>query len=124
MIAPRGWLVPVAVLCLAIAGAGAVEARQAERQDPVVRVASTLPGSIYGVVLDEAGSPIDGVVISALGGATAFAVTDQAGQYHLTQLPPGPYVVRAHRDGFAQVRSTLINVRSAVRAPSPRRGEG
>lgn len=118
MIAPRAWLVPVAAICLATAGAGAVEARQADRQDPVVRVASTLPGSIYGVVLDEAGSPIDGVVISALGGATAFAVTDQAGQYHLMQLPPGPYVVRAHRDGFAQVRSTLINVRSAVRAPS------
>jgi hypothetical protein len=113
MFAPRGWIVPVTVICLA-AGAGAVEARQ----EPVVRMASVVPGAIYGVVLDETGSPIDGVVISALGGATAFAVTDRAGQYQLPQLPPGPYVVRAHREGFAQVRSTLINVRSAVRAPS------
>ena len=76
MFAPRAWIVPVTVICLA-AGAGAVEARQ----EPVVRVASVVPGAIYGVVLDETGSPIDGVVISALGGATAFAVTDRAGQY-------------------------------------------
>ena len=115
MFAPRAWLLPVTVICLAT-GAGLAEARQATRQDPVVRVASVVPGSIYGVVLDEKGSPIDGVVISALGGSTAFAVTDPAGQYQLPQLPPGPYVVRAHRDGFAQVRSTLVNVRSALRA--------
>jgi hypothetical protein len=116
MTAPRDWLI-LSVICLAT-GAGAAEARQVSRHDPVMRVASALPGSITGVVLDEAGSPIDGVVVSALGGATAFAVTDRAGQYQLPQLPPGPYVVRAHREGFAQVRSTLVNVQPAGRASS------
>ena len=77
MIAPRAWLVPVTVICLARWR----RRSRGARREPVVRVASALPGSIYGVVLDEAGSPIDGVVISALGGATAFAVTDRAGQY-------------------------------------------
>ncbi|MGD9902930.1 MAG: TonB-dependent receptor [Vicinamibacterales bacterium] len=117
MIARRVWLVPVTVICLAWAGVAAAQdpPRPAEA---VTRMAVTGPGVIYGVVLDEDGSPIDGVVISALGGATAFAVTDRAGQYQLTELPPGPYVVRAHRDGFAQGRSALVNVRSAVRAPS------
>ena len=119
MTAHRVWLLPVTVICLATAGVAPAQARQIEaNREPVVRVAAAQPGSIYGVVLDEAGSPIDGVVVSALGGATAFAVTDRAGQYRLTQLPPGPYVVRAHREGFAQVRSTLVNVRSEGRAPS------
>jgi hypothetical protein len=119
MIAPRVWLLPVTVICLASPSVASAQARQhAPAPEPVVRVAAAPLGSIYGVVLDDAGAPVDGVVISALGGASAFAVTDHAGQYHLTQLPPGPYIVRAHRDGFAQVRSTLVNVRSSGRAPS------
>jgi hypothetical protein len=118
MIALRVWLLPVSVICLSSAVTSAQVRQDDLAREPVVRVAAALPGSIYGVVLDEAGSPVDGAVISALGGATAFAVTDRAGQYHLTQLPPGPYVVRAHREGFAQVRSTLVNVRAAARAPS------
>jgi len=117
MIARRVWLLPVTVLCLAAAGPAAAQTGQ-RGAEPVTRMAAVAAGAIYGVVLDEAGSPIDGAVISALGGATAFAVTDRAGQYQLTQLPPGPYVVRAHREGFAQVRSTLVNVRPALRAPS------
>ena len=118
MIASRVWLLPVTALCLSTAVASAQVRHVDGEQDRVVRVAAALPGAIYGIVLDEAGGPVDGAVISALGGATAFAVTDRAGQYHLGQLPPGPYVVRAHREGFAQVRSTLVNVRAAGRAPS------
>ncbi|MCC6989119.1 MAG: TonB-dependent receptor [Acidobacteria bacterium] len=68
--------------------------------------------------MDDGGTPVEGAVVSALGGATAFAVTDRAGQYRLTDLPAGPYVVRAHRDGFAGARSSLVNVRPAAKAPS------
>lgn len=84
----------------------------------VVKVATAASGSIYGAVVDESGAPVEGAVVSALGGATAFAVTDSAGQYRLSDLPAGPYVVRAHRDGFAAVRSTLVNVRPSQKAPS------
>ena len=114
MIAPRVWLLPVTVICLATP-ARPRRRRARRRQDPVVRMASVgARRRSTAWCSTKPGSPIDGVVISALGGATAFAVTDRAGQYQLPQLPPGPYVVRAHRDGFAQVRSTLVNVRSAV----------
>jgi len=121
MIARRVWLLSATVLSLTSPGAGIGNAQvvlPASADVPVVRVAAVVVGSIYGVVLDEAGAPVDGAVVSALGGATAFAVTDRAGQYRLTDLPPGPYVVRAHHDGFAGARSTLINVRPAGRAPS------
>ena len=121
MIARRVWLLSATVFGLTFPGAGTGNGQVPPRAtaDPaVVRVAAVAAGSIYGAVLDEAGAPIDGAVVSALGGATAFAVTDRMGYYRLTDLPPGPYVVRAHHDGFAGVRSTLINVRPASRAPS------
>jgi hypothetical protein len=118
MIARRVWLLPALLVSLALPATGSAQGRADGAPAAVVRIARASLGSIYGVVRDEGGSPIDGAVVSALGGATAFAVTDSAGQYHLTELPPGPYVVRAHREGFAQPRSTLVNVRSAGRAPS------
>ena len=121
MIARRVWLLSATVWIVTLPGAATGNAQvapQASADAPVVRVAAVAAGSIYGAVLDEAGTPIDGAVVSALGGATAFAVTDRAGHYRLIDLPPGPYVVRAHREGFAGARSTLINVRPASRAPS------
>jgi hypothetical protein len=119
MIARRVWLLPATVICLALPATGLAQGSAGPRSaESVVRMAATTAGSIYGIVLDDRGVPVDGAVISALGGATAFAVTDRAGQYHLSQLPPGPYVVRAHREGFAQARGTLVNVRSAGRVPS------
>ena len=61
---------------------------------PVTNIAAAT-GHIEGSVTDEAGKPLDGVVISALGSTTAFAISDKAGQFTLKQLPPGPYVLRA-----------------------------
>ena len=56
MIASRVWLLPVTVLCLAIGGwPRPRRARSTRRAEPVVRVAAASAGSIYGVVLDEAG---------------------------------------------------------------------
>ena len=121
MIATRVWLLPATVLLLTLPGSGAADAQTVSSNSPTpapVRVAAVTAGSIYGAVVDESGAPVDGAVVSAMGGATAFAVTDRAGQFRLSELPPGPYVVRAHRDGFAGARSTLINVRPAGRAPS------
>lgn len=121
MIAHRVWLLSATVVGLTFSGAGIGNAQVPPRDSSdkaVVRVAAVAAGSIYGAVLDETGAPIDGAVVSALGGATAFAVTDRAGQYRLNELPPGPYVVRAHCEGFAGTRSTLVNVRPDSRAPS------
>ena len=84
----------------------------------VTTIASAATGHIVGTVMDESGKPLDGVVISALGGTTAFAVTDKAGQYTLRQLPPGPYLLRAHLQGFLTARSTMVDVRPAVRSAS------
>lgn len=110
---------PALTFCLLAAGAGSalaqVPVRQAER---ITELATLTTGQIVGQVHDEAGSPIEGVVISALGSANAFAVSDKMGQFSLRQLPPGPYLVRAHREGYLTVRGTIIDVRPSSRTPS------
>jgi TonB dependent receptor/Carboxypeptidase regulatory-like domain len=121
MFAPRVRLLSAVVAALVAAPAASLAQTAARRNataSEIVRVAAGSVGAIYGTVLDDRGQPVEGAVVSALGGSTAFAVTDRGGQYHLPDLPAGPYVVRAHRDGFAGTRSTLVNVRPAARAPS------
>jgi hypothetical protein len=88
------------------------------RYVPVTTLAAADTGHIEGTVTDERGQPLDGVVISALGNATAFAVSDKSGKYSLKQLPPGPYLLRAHLSGYLAARSSMINVRPAGRSAS------
>ena len=104
-------------LCLAALQSTYAEA-QGLKFEPITRVAAADTGLIEGKVTDERGKPLDGAVISALGGTTAFAVSDSTGQYALKQLPPGPYLVRVHLAGFLAARSTMINVRPSTRSAS------
>jgi hypothetical protein len=116
---PSDFVVPALMVALALAATPAAAQTLASRApERITAVASSLSGNIEGTVLDESGRPLDGVVISALGGTTAFTVSDKSGQFVLRQLPPGPYLVRAHLQGFLTARSTIVNVRPAVRTPS------
>jgi outer membrane receptor protein involved in Fe transport len=85
---------------------------------PVTTIAAADTGFIEGRVTDEGGKPLDGAVISALGGTTAFAVSDKSGSYALRQLPPGPYLVRVHLAGFFAARSSMVNVRPSTKSAS------
>jgi hypothetical protein len=116
---PNGLVALAVMLGLTLAASPAAAQMVAPRgPERITNVASALSGHIEGTVLDESGRPLDGVVISALGGTTAFAVSDRTGQFVLRQLPPGPYLDRAHLQGFLTARSTIVNVRPAVRTPS------
>ena len=116
---PRRLLAPVSMLCLLAVHSTPASAQgiQFVNASPVTNIAAAT-GHIEGSVTDEAGKPLDGVVISALGSTTAFAISDKAGQFTLKQLPPGPYVLRAHLQGFHAPRSTMVNVRPAARSAS------
>ena len=81
--------------------------------DPATLVAAATRGAIQGLVVDERGAPLAGAVISALGSTTAFAVSDRAGRFTLSSLPPGAYVLRAHLQGFVPARARMVEVRSA-----------
>lgn len=116
----RGHLsLPVWTLCLLAAGSGSALAQPPIRQfERITELATLTTGQIVGQVHDEGGKPIEGVVVSALGSSSAFAVSDKAGQFSLRQLPPGPYLVRAHREGYLTVRGTIVDVRPSSRTPS------
>jgi hypothetical protein len=116
MLTPSRLIAPIALCLLAVQSMSA--AAQGARFEPVTKIAATDTGRIEGRVTDELGQPLDGAVISALGGATAFAVSDKSGSYTLKQLPPGPYLVRVHLAGFLAARSTMVNVRPSTRSAS------
>ncbi|MGE0863095.1 MAG: TonB-dependent receptor [Vicinamibacterales bacterium] len=114
---PRRLLAPVSLLCLLALHSTPASAQSAQLER-VTSLAAATTGHIEGSVVDEAGKPLDGAVISALGSTTAFAVSDKAGQFTLRQLPPGAYLLRAHLQGFHAPRSTMVNVRPATRSAS------
>ncbi len=105
------------VLCLAALHSTYAGA-QGLKFEPVTKIAAADTGLIEGKVTDELGKPLDGAVISALGGTTAFAVSDRTGQFTLKQLPPGPYLVRVHLAGFLTARSAMVNVRPSTKSAS------
>jgi hypothetical protein len=95
--------------------AAAVEAQHASRtMRPVVLTA----GSIGGVVQDEHGAPVAGAMVSALGPRTAVVVTDQSGRFNFRTLSPGPYLLRAHVQGFQSSRGDVVEVRASARTES------
>jgi len=81
-------------------------------------VTSFAAGSISGVVQDEGGHPVPGVVISALGASTTVAVTDRNGSFEFGALAPGPYLLRAHLSGYVTPRPQMVQVASSARATS------
>jgi carboxypeptidase family protein/TonB-dependent receptor-like protein len=80
-----------------------------------VQIASIPQTELRGTVVDEEGQPLGGVVVSALGGTTAFAVSDRNGRFTLRDLSAGPYLVRAHLQGYAPARAKIIQVTTAAR---------
>lgn len=79
---------------------------------------ATSPGRLEGVVKDEKGAPVAGAMVSALGAANVFAVTDRDGRFAFSSLPPGPYLVRAHGSGFAAARPQTVEVHASARSVS------
>ncbi|PWT81267.1 MAG: hypothetical protein C5B57_10840 [Blastocatellia bacterium] len=72
-------------------------------------------GSIQGIVRDEAGAPVAGALVSALGVTTAFAKADKSGRFELGPLSPGSYLVRAHFAGFVPSPGQVIAVNPSSR---------
>ena len=57
-------------------------------------------------------------MVSALGATTTFAVTDALGHYEIATLNPGPYLLRAHSQGYIAPRAQMVEIRSNVRLAS------
>lgn len=67
-------------------------------------------GTIRGTVRDTRGAALQGVVVSAVGPTSAVAVSDAHGRFAFGDLPPGPYLLRAHLAGFVATPRELVQV--------------
>ncbi len=115
-------LLATAVVAL-MSGAGATvsaQPAQATRvshdlQTPVAQLARFETGSLHGIVRDEAGVPIEGATVSAIGATMVFAVTGGDGRFAFENLPTGQYLVRANRAGFSLAQREYVQVRGSAR---------
>ena len=111
---PRLCPVLAAVACLVGASASA-QTLAPERPVPVQQIAAgPTQGDLRGTILDENGKPLAGVVVSAVGATSAFAVSERDGSFALRNLPAGPYLLRAHLKGYAPTRGRMVQVSAAV----------
>jgi hypothetical protein len=85
---------------------------------PVSQVAAARLGELHGLVEDEKGQPLSGAIVSALGSTSAFAISDSNGRFTLRELPPGPYLVRAHLQEYVPSRGRIVQVNADARNTS------
>ena len=104
------------VLACVVAGVRSATAQSDARMHAatLVQAPATPHAVVQGTVLDDRGRPLEGVVVSAFGSTSAFAVSDPEGRFSFRSIPYGPYVVRAHLQGYLPPRSRLIQVNSAT----------
>ena len=77
--------------------------------------------SLAGVVRDDTGAVLPGVSVEATSGAliekARVAVTDGTGQYRITELPPGTYMLTFTLAGFSVVKREDVEVRGSGVVP-------
>ena len=80
------------------------------RLQAVPTISSVPQGEIRGIVEDDKGQPLAGVVVSALGSTVLFVTSDAQGRFVFRNLALGPYLVRAHLQGYVPAKARVIQV--------------
>jgi hypothetical protein len=102
-----------ALLCCAVLPQDAA-AQIPDRAEPLrIQASAGMVSGVVGQVTNEIGDGIGGASILAMGATLAIARTDQAGRFRL-DLPPGPYILRATRDGYISTYREAVHVRPDV----------
>lgn len=106
-----------AVMLLWAAGIDPAAAQIAATRGAGIRqiAAAASLGDLHGTVLDDRGQPLAGAVVSAVGATSAFAVSERDGTFSLRNLPAGPYLLRAHLQGYIPTRGRIVQVNGAAR---------
>jgi hypothetical protein len=81
------------------------------------RAQGQISGSIRGTIKDAQGGLLSGVTIVAKSEQSPFTfrtISDAAGFFQLTDLPPGAYVLEAFLSGFVTLRQENVSVRAGL----------
>ncbi len=72
------------------------------------------PIRLEGAIASELGEPLVGAIISVFGANLAsgglITISDENGQFRVSDLPPGLYILRAYLSGFLPSRSSTVEV--------------
>src|SRR6476469_6747973 len=87
---------------------------------PVAASAQTGAATLTGIVTDQSGAPVPGATVTATNQATNVdytAVSNDAGNYNVTSLPVGAYVVKAELSRFktASTKPIQMEAKQVVR---------
>src|SRR5262245_28358499 len=87
---------------------------------PIVASAQTGAGSLTGLVADQSGAAVPGATVTAVNQATNVeyrAISNESGNYTVTSLPVGTYVLKAELTGFktASTRPIQVEAKQIVR---------
>jgi hypothetical protein len=80
------------------------------------------PGSVAGVVVDHAGSPVEGAVLFArdengsLLETFSFVTTDAAGRFEYKGLAPGRFTFAARKDSLSSAENETVRVESGAKS--------
>jgi len=74
-----------------------------------VTLAQSPTGSLYGIVKDSSGGPLEGVTLK-IKGSYFGAVTDFDGKYNIENLPSGSYTMQVAYIGFKTVEYTNVTI--------------
>src|SRR5436190_18764902 len=80
---------------------------------PVAVLAQTGAASLTGIVTDQSGGAIPGATVTATNQATNVnytAVSNEAGNYTITSVPVGTYVVKAELTGFKTAATAAVDL--------------
>jgi hypothetical protein len=72
--------------------------------------------TLTGFVNDDAGAPVRGATVTALGATMALVTSDDRGRFSFLDLPHGEYILRAQLAGFAASRREMVRVGDAGRS--------
>ncbi|MFA4029950.1 MAG: hypothetical protein GDYSWBUE_001286 [Candidatus Fervidibacterota bacterium] len=107
MMALRKGAMVLACALIAAAALLLMHGCKGKKRQPIMLLSGT--GRICGVVLDEDGMPVSKAVVY-VEGLARVALTDDKGQYTLSGLPKGTYVVVAALPGYRRAVRTNVTV--------------
>jgi hypothetical protein len=104
------WWLPLVMVCAAVPSPALAQLALRPTLQAAPQPGVLSQGELRGVVQDDRGASLSGAVVSALGSATAFAVSDREGRFVFRNLPYGPYLIRAHLQGYLPARARIVQV--------------
>jgi hypothetical protein len=107
------WWLPLVMVCAAVPLPAQAQLALRPTLQATPQPGAISQGELRGIVQDDRGALLPGAVVSALGSTTAFAVSDREGRFVFRSLPYGPYLLRAHLQGYVPPRARVVQVNGA-----------